>query len=157
MTLDNMTLRTSFTEAMKDAMRGKDQPTVDAVRLIIAKLKEQDIISRTAGKGDEIADEQILYMLQTMIKQRRESIEMTDKGGRAELDDMERDELAVIERFVPAQMDEAATLDAIRAAIAATGATTPKDMGKVMGELKGKYAGQIDFTKASPWVKEMLG
>lgn len=152
-----MPLRTDLTDAMKTAMRDKDQPRVDAVRLIIAKLKEQDIASRGAGKGDEIADDQILSMLQTMIKQRRESIEMYTKGGRAELAAKEQTEIAVIEGFLPAQMDEAATKEAIKAAIAAVGATSPKDMGKVMSELKGKFAGQIDFTRASPWVKELLG
>ena len=152
-----MSLRTQFTDAMKAAMIGKDQPRVDAVRLIVAKMKEQDIASRGAGKGDEIADAQILSMLQTMIKQRRESIDMYTKGGRAELAAKEQGEITVIESFLPAQLDEAATRDAIKAAIAATGAASAKDMGKVMAELKGKYAGQIDFGRAGPWVKEMLG
>lgn len=152
-----MNLRLTITEAMKAAMRDKDQPRVDAARLIIAKMKEQDIASRGSGKAEEINDEQIMAMLQGMVKSRRESIDMYTKGNRPELAAKEQQEIDVIQSFLPEQMDEAATRAAITAAIAATGAASARDMGKVIGELKSKYTGQMDFSKASPLVKEMLG
>lgn len=153
-----MSLRTSFTEELKNAMRDKNQPRVDAVRLIIAKMKEQDIAARTANPAntDGINEEQLLSMLQSMIKSRRESIDMYQKAGRSELADKEQSEIDVIQSFLPEQLDEAATRDAIKGVIAETGASSVKDMGKVMAELKTKYAGQIDFTKASGLVKDIL-
>jgi uncharacterized protein YqeY len=138
-------------------MRAKEARTVGALRLILAKLKDQDIAARPRGVTDGIPDEEILQMLQSMIKQRRESIALYEQGGRQELADQERDEIAVIERFLPRQMDEADTRAAIGAAIAATGAAGVKDMGKVMAELRARHAGQMDFGKASALVKGMLG
>lgn len=152
-----MALRETLNEEMKNAMREKNQPRLDAIRLIIAKMKEQDIAARPSGNLDGITEEQILSMLQGMVKSRRESIDMYQKGGRAELADKEQVEIDVIQSFLPAQMDEAAVRAAITAAIAETGAASPKDMGKVIGVLKGKYTGQMDFGLASPLVKEMLG
>lgn len=150
-------LRGQINDALKDAMRAKEARTVGALRLILAKLKDQDIAARPRGVTDGIPDEEILQMLQSMIKQRRESIALYEQGGRQELADQERDEIAVIERFLPRQMDEADTKAAIAAAIAATGAAGVKDMGKVMAELRARHAGQMDFGKASALVKGMLG
>jgi len=149
-------LREKLTEAMKDAMRAKDQAALGTIRLIIAKLKDVDIAARTEASREGVADDRILSMMQGMIKQRNESIALYEKGGRADLAEKEKAEIAVIERFLPRQMDEAAVDAAVREAIAAAGATSIKDMGGVMAALKGKYAGQMDFAKASAAVKKAL-
>lgn len=149
-------LREKLTEAMKDAMRAKDQAALGTIRLILAKLKDVDIAARTEASREGVADDKILSMMQGMIKQRNESIALYDKGGRADLAEKENAEIAVIERFLPQQMDEAAVEAAVREAIAAAGATSIKDMGGVMAALKGKYAGQMDFAKASAAVKKAL-
>ena len=149
-------LREKLTEAMKDAMRAKDQASLGTIRLIIAKLKDVDIAARTEANREGVADDKILSMMQGMIKQRNESIALYEKGGRADLAEKEKAEIAVIERFLPQQMDEAAVDAAVREAIAAAGATSIKDMGGVMATLKGKYAGQMDFAKASAAVKKAL-
>ena len=150
-------LREKLTEAMKEAMRAKDQASLGTIRLIIAKLKDVDIAARTEASREGVADDKILSMMQSMIKQRNESIALYEKGGRADLAEKEKAEIAVIERFLPQQMDEAAVEAAVREAIAAAGATSVKDMGGVMAALKGKYAGQMDFAKASAAVKKALG
>lgn len=150
-------LRDKLNDAMKDAMRARDTAALGTIRLILAKLKEVDIAARTEANREGVADDRILSMLQGMIKQRNESVVLYEKGNRADLADKEKAEIAVIERFLPQQMDEAAVDAAIREAIAATGATSIKDMGKVVGQLKAKYAGQIDFSKASAAVKKALG
>ena len=134
-------LREKLTEAMKDAMRAKDQASLGTIRLIIAKLKDVDIAARTEANREGVADDKILSMMQGMIKQRNESIALYEKGGRADLAEKEKAEIAVIERFLPQQMDEAAVEAAVREAIAAAGATSVKDMGGVMAALKSKYAG----------------
>jgi len=149
-------LRDKLNEALKDAMRARDQSAVGAIRLILAKLKEVDIAARTETSREGVADERILSMLQGMIKQRNESVVLYDKGNRPDLADKERAEIAVIERFLPQQMDEAAVDAAVREAIASSGATSMKDMGGVMAALKAKYAGQMDFAKASGAVKMAL-
>jgi uncharacterized protein YqeY len=151
-----MTLRTQITDAMKDAMRAKDDATLGAVRLVMAELKKRDIDARPRGLTDGIPDEEILSMMQSMIKQRRESITMYEKGNRADLVKQESSEITVIERFLPKQMGEAEVKAAIERVIAATGATSIKDMGKVMTEMKKAYAGQIDFASASNTVKTVL-
>jgi uncharacterized protein YqeY len=150
-----MTLRTQITDAMKDAMRAKQEATLGAVRLIMAELKKRDIDSRPKGIT-EIPDEEILGMLQGMIKQRRESIALYEKGHRADLVKQESDEITVIERFLPKQMDAAEIKAAIEKIVAATGAASIKDMGKVMAELKKTYAGQMDFAAAGTLVKTIL-
>jgi uncharacterized protein YqeY len=150
-------LRDKLNEAMKDAMRARDTAALGTIRLILAKLKEVDIAARTEANREGVADDRILSMLQGMIKQRNESVALYEKGNRADLAEKEKAEIAVIERFLPQQMDEAAVDAAIREAIAATGAASIKDMGKVVGQLKAKYAGQIDFSKASAAVKKALG
>ena len=149
-------LRDKLTDALKDAMRARDQSAVGAIRLILAKLKEVDIAARTETSREGVADDRILSMLQGMIKQRNESVALYDKGNRPDLADKERAEIAVIERFLPRQMDEAAVDAAVREAIASSGAKSIKDMGAVMTALKAKYAGQMDFAKASGAVKKAL-
>lgn len=150
-------LRTQITEAMKTAMRAKDDVTLSAVRLIMAKLKDLDIAARPKGITDGIKDDEICTMLQSMIKQRRESIVLYEQGNRPELAKQESDEIAVIERFLPAQMDETAVKAAIDSIVTNLGASSVKDMGKVMGELKKNFAGQMDFSLAGPLVKARLG
>lgn len=149
-------LRDKLNEALKEAMRARDMEAVGAVRLILAKLKEVDIASRTEANREGVADEKILSMLQGMIKQRNESITLYEKGNRPELAAKERAEIAVIERFLPKQMDDAAVDAAVKEAIASAGAKSVKDMGGVMAALKTKYAGQMDFAKASAAVKKAL-
>jgi len=149
-------LRDNLAEALKEAMRARDMTTVGAVRLILAKLKEVDIAARTEASREGVADDRILSMLQGMIKQRNESVVLYEKGNRPELAEKEKAEIAVIERFLPKQMDEAAVEAAVREAVASTGAKTVKDMGGVMAVLKAKYAGQMDFAKASAAVKKAL-
>jgi uncharacterized protein YqeY len=149
-------LRDKLNEALKESMRARDMAAVGAVRLILAKLKEVDIANRTEANREGVSDDKILSMLQSMIKQRNESITLYEKGGRSDLADKEKAEIAVIERFLPKQMDEVAVEAAVREAVAATGAKTVKDMGGVMAQLKAKYAGQMDFAKASAAVKKVL-
>ena len=149
-------LREKLTEALKDAMRARDTEALGAVRLILAKLKEVDIASRTEANREGVADDKILSMLQGMIKQRNESITLYEKGNRPELAAKEKAEIAVIERFLPKQMDDAAVDAAVKEAIASAGATSVKDMGGVMAALKTKFAGQMDFAKASAAVKKAL-
>jgi hypothetical protein len=149
-------LRDKLSEALKDAMRARDMVSVGTIRLVLAKLKEVDIASRTEANREGVADDKILSMMQGMIKQRNESIVLYEKGNRADLADKEKAEIVVIERFLPQQMDEAAVQAAVTEAIATAGATSIKDMGGVMAALKAKYAGQMDFAKASAAVKKTL-
>jgi uncharacterized protein len=148
-------MRERFTEDMKTAMRAGDKRRLATVRLVQAALKDKDIEARGAGKG-QASDEEILGLLQKMIKQRQESAAIYEGAGRAELASQEREEAEIIAAYLPKQMEEAETRAAIAAAIAETGAASMKDMGKVIGSLRGKYAGQMDFAKASALVKEML-
>ncbi len=147
-------MRAKITDDLKVAMKAGDKRRVDAIRLINAAIKDRDIAAR--GEGKTVSDEDILALLQKMIKSRQESLEIYEKNGRPELAETERSEIAVISSYLPAQMDEAAVADAIKAAIGETGAASIKDMGKVIGALKGKYAGQMDFAKASAAVKAAL-
>ena len=149
-------LRDKLNDAMKEAMRARDQASLGTIRLILAKLKDVDIAARTETSREGVAEDKILSMMQGMIKQRNESIALYEKGNRADLADKEKAEIAVIERFLPQQMDEAAVAAAVRDAIAAAGATSVKDMGGVMAALKAQYAGQMDFAKASAVVKKTL-
>lgn len=148
-------LRDELQKALKESMLSHDTATTGAVRLIIAGMKEKDVDAR--GKGQERAsDADLLSMMQGMIKQRNESIKMYLDGKRQDLADKEMAEIKVIEKFLPKQMSEAESLEAIKAVIAATGAASMKDMGKVMGALKTQYAGQLDFGKASAQIKSLL-
>jgi uncharacterized protein len=152
-----MPLRAEFTSALKDAMLKKDERTVGTVRLIMAKLKEADIAARPKGNTEGINETEIASLLQGMIKQRRESITIYEKAKRDDMVKQESGEIAVIERFLPKQMSEDELKSAITAAIKSTGASSIKDMGKVMGELKKNYAGQMDFSTAGAAVKSQLG
>lgn len=148
-------LREDLQKALKESMLAHDAATTSAVRLIIAGQKEKDVEAR--GKGaKEATDAELMAMMQTMIKQRNESIKMYLDGNRPELADKEKAEIAVIERFLPKQMNEAEMTAAIKAVIAETGASSMKDMGKVMGALKAKYAGQLDMGKANAVIKTII-
>ncbi|BCM87462.1 GatB/YqeY domain-containing protein [Methylobacterium indicum] len=148
-------LRQRLTAEMKEAMKAGDKAKLATVRLIQAALKDKDIEARGLAK-EPLSDEEIFSLLQKMIKQRNESATVYDQGGRPELAEAERAEAAIIAQFLPQQMDEDETRAAIQAAIAETGAASPKDMGKVIAALKGAYAGRMDFAKASGLVKGML-
>ena len=150
-----MALRESFTELMKEAMKAGDKRRTGTLRMITAALKDRDIEARGQGK-DPLDDGAVLGLLQKMIKQRQESVELYDKGGRPELASAERAEIEIITGYLPKQMSDAEMTAAIEAAIKETGAASMKDMGKVVGVLRGKYAGQMDFGKASGKVKELL-
>ncbi len=150
-------LRARFTDSLKDAMRAKNERAVGTLRLILAALKDRDIAARGKGNLDGIGEDEIAQMLQSMIKSRRESIVLYEQGGRLELADQERAEIAIIEGFLPRQMAPDEVEAAIKAAIAETGAKGIKDMGKVMAALKSRHAGQMDFTKASAATKALLG
>lgn len=149
-------LRQQINDAYKAAMVARDQAAVSALRLIMAEFKKKDIDGRTEGFPDGVPDDQLLSLLQKMIKQRRESITMFQQGNRPELAAKEQAEIDVIEKFLPKMLDEAETLDVIRRVAAEAGAVSPKDMGKVMAALKEGYAGKIDFQKASALVKQVL-
>lgn len=149
-------LRSRFTEAMKESMRAGDAPRTSTIRMIIAKLKEVDIAARPSGV-DKVPEEQVAAMLRGMVKSRRESVELYRQGNRPELAAKEEAEIAVIESFLPRQMDEGAMQDAVRAAIAEAGAASVKDMGKVMAILRAKHAATMDLSRAGPMVKAALG
>ncbi|MCP8937071.1 GatB/YqeY domain-containing protein [Alsobacter sp. SYSU M60028] len=148
-------MRQQFTDALKEAMKAGDKRRVSTVRLITAALKDRDIEARGAGK-EPLSDDEILGVLQKMVKQRQESLKIYEDAGRADLAEQEREELAIIMGFMPRQMDEAQVKAAIDAAVAETGAASLKDMGKVMAALKERYAGQMDFGKASAAIKARL-
>ena len=148
-------LREQINDAVKTAMKSQDKLRVSTLRLVNAAIKNADIEARGAGK-DALADGDILSVLQKLIKQRQESVELYDKGGRSELAAQERAEIAIISGFLPQQLSEAETREAIAGAIRETGAAGMKDMGKVIAALKARYAGRVDFAKASALVKGML-
>jgi uncharacterized protein YqeY len=150
-------LRQAFTDRLRQAMKARDARTVSTVRLMLAGLKDRDIAVRGEGNADGIAEPEIARMLQTMIRQRRESIALYEQGKRADLAQQERDEIAVIESFLPQQMNEDEIAAAAQAAIAETGAAGIKDMGKVMAALRERHAGTMDFSRAGPIVKRLLG
>jgi uncharacterized protein len=151
-----MSLREQFTEHMKEAMRSKDQRRLSTIRLINAALKDRDIANRTETSREGIGEEEILSLLAKMIKQREDSAEQYEKGNRPELAAAEREEIAIIREFMPKQMDPEGAKAAAEGVIRELGANSMKDMGRVMTALKERYAGQIDFAKASGTVKELL-
>ena len=151
-----MALRESFTELMKEAMKAGDKRRTGTLRMITAALKDRDIEARGQGKHP-LSDDDILGLLQKMVKQRQESLAIYEQAGRAELATQEREEIEIIMGFMPKQMDEAEMTAAIKTIIAETGASSVKDMGKVMAVMKERYAGQMDFAKASGAVKGVLG
>jgi uncharacterized protein YqeY len=148
-------LRDDINNAVKEAMKAKEERKLSTLRMVNSTIKNADIEARGQGKPP-LSDEALLSVLQKMIKQRQEAVELYDKGGRAELAAQEREEIAVISAYLPKQMSEDEVKKAISAIIAETGAAGVKDMGKVIGALKAKYAGQMDFAKASGLVKAML-
>jgi uncharacterized protein YqeY len=150
-------LRQRLSDALKSAMLGRDARTVSTVRLILAALKDRDIAARSRGVTDGIPEDEILQMLQSMMKQRRESISLYEQGGRLELAQQEAEEITIIERFLPVQLSDVEMADAVRGTIAEIGALGLKDMGRTMAALKEKFAGRMDFTKASSIVKQQLG
>lgn len=154
-----MALRDQINEALKTAMREKDKGRLSTLRLINAAIKDRDIAKRAEGgdAGDDgVGADEILQILGKMVKQRQESARAYEEGGRVELAEKERAEVVVIEEFLPRQLDAEETAQAIDAAISETGADSIRDMGKVMGVLKGKYNGQMDFGAVGPKVKERL-
>jgi uncharacterized protein YqeY len=151
-----MSLREKLTDAMKEAMKAKDAKRLATVRLMLASLKDRDIAARSETSRELLGDDEILTLLAKMIKQREESAAVYVQGGRPELAENERAEIAIIREFMPQQMDDAEAKAAIAAVVAELGATSVKDMGKVMGALKERYAGQMDFGKASGQVKDAL-
>jgi uncharacterized protein len=148
-------LRDDINNALKDAMKARDERRVSTLRLVNSALKNADIEARGQNKGP-LGDDELLALLAKMIKQRQESIELYEKGGRAELAQQERDEIAIITAYLPKQMSDAEVRTAITQAIADANASSMKDMGKVIAALKARYAGQMDFGKVSPLVKELL-
>jgi len=147
-----MGLRDRFTDAMKTAMKAKDAKRLGTIRLMLADVQKQGI----ASKNENLSDDEILSVLARMIKQREDSATAYEAGGRPELAAGERDEIVVIREFMPKQMSEEEARAAVKEVIAATGAASPKDMGKVMAALKERYTGAMDFGKASGLVKEAL-
>ena len=147
-------MRDEIMQAVKDAMKAGEKARLSTLRMVQAKIKDADIAARPAK--EKISDAEIVDLLARMVKQRRESISLYEQGGRPELADQERAEIKVIEGFMPTQLDEAGITAAIDGIIAETGAASVKDMGKVMAVLKEKYAGQMDFAKASALVKTRL-
>ena len=150
-----MGLREQFTDQLKASMKAGNAPRTSTLRMVLARLKDIDIAARPKGI-DRVPDEEIVGMLRSMVKSSRESVELYRQGHRQDLVDKEEAEIAVIETFLPQQMDETATEQAIAAAIAETGAAGIKDMGKVMAALRAKHAAALDLAKAGPMVKARL-
>ncbi len=151
-----MDLRTRITTDLKQAMRDKAVERLSTLRLVNAAIKDKDIDARAEGNEDGVGDAEVLAILGKMAKQRMESARAYEEGGRLDLAERERSEILVIEEFLPRQLDEAETEAAIDAAVAETGASSFRDMGKVMGVLKAKYTGQMDFGRVGPRIKDRL-
>ena len=149
-------LRTRLTDSLKTAMKSRNERSTSTLRLILAAIKDRDIAAKSKGNRDGVSNDEVLGLLQSMIKQRHESIEMYEKGRRPELAQREAEEITVIEGFLPKQLSDDELAQAIQDVIADVEAESLKDMGKAMGALKEKYTGRIDFSKASAMVKERL-
>ena len=152
-----MDMRTRLQGALKEAMKAKDSQRLSTLRLINAAIKDKDIALRGEGREEGVSDADVLQILGKMVKQRQESARAYEEGGRLELAQKEREEITVIEDFLPKQLDAEEAAAAIDKAIADSGASSIRDMGKVMGILKGKYTGQMDFGSVGPMVKDRLG
>ena len=150
-------LRQAFRDRLKEAMKARDSRTVSTVRLILAGLKDRDVAERGQGNPDGLSESEIQRMLQAMIKQRRESIALYRQGNRPDLAQQESEEIAVIESFLPRQLDEDEIETAAKAAIHETGAATVKDSGKVMAALRERHGGVIDLGRAGAIVRRLLG
>ena len=151
-----MSSREEFNNQLKEAVKSKDQIAVSTIRLILAALKDRDIAAKSKGNTEGISETEIMSLLQSMIKQRNESIRVYRDAGRDELAEREEAEVVVIEKFLPKQLDENEMRTIIDQKIAETGANDIKDMGKVMNAMKTDYAGQMDMSKAGALVKEKL-
>ena len=149
-------LRQIITDSLKTAMKARDELGTSTFRMVLAALKDRDIDARGKGKPEGIAEPEIMSMLQNLIKSRRDSIELYQKGGRPELAAKESAEIAVIQKLLPQQMDEAGTAAAVKKLVEELGAKTVKDMGRVMAALKERHAGRIDMAKAGAIVKQHL-
>ena len=149
-------LRRQFDEALKNALKAREACRVATIRLILAALKDRDVAERGRGNGAGLTDREILTLLQTMIRQRRESIGQYERGGRIDLAEREAEEIAVIETFLPPAIEGEDLVSAVCGVVSDLDARTIKDMGRTMACLKAKYAGRMDFAKASGLVKEML-
>jgi len=149
-------VREALNDALKEAMKAQDKCAVSTIRLILAALKEKDIAARGGGEAALAGDAEIMAMLQTMVKQRHDSIDMYQKGDRPELAQRERDEVAIIERFLPRQLSDSELEAAVDSAVEEVGADSLKWMGKVMAMLRERYAGQMDFAKAGALAKKRL-
>jgi len=149
-------IRQDLKNALQDAIRAKDSRAVSTLRLITAAIKDRDICERSKGNNDGISDDQVMGLLQTMIKQRRESIRLYEQGARLDLADGEAQEIEVIKRFLPQQMEQSEIADAVAGAISQIGASSLKDMGRVMAKLRADYAGRMDFAMASNLAKGTL-
>ncbi len=151
-----MELRTRISEALKQAMRDKDAAKLSTLRLINAAIKDKDIDARAKGNDDGVPEAEVLAILGKMTKQRMESARAYEEGGRLDLAERERSEIEIIEEYLPRQLSEEETAAAVDAAIAEIGAEGIRDMGKVIGALKARYTGQMDFGKVGPMVKDRL-
>ena len=151
-----MVLRTRISDALKQAMKDKDADRLSTLRLINAAIKDKDIAARATGNDDGVPEAEVLAILGKMTKQRMESARAYEEGGRLDLAERERSEIAIIEEFLPRQLSDAETEAAISAAIEEIGADSIRDMGKVIGALKSKYTGQMDFGAVGPMVKDRL-
>ena len=152
-----MDMRERINAALTEAMKAKDAGRLSTLRLIRAAIKDREIAARGDGEESVIGDDEVLAILGKMVKQRQESARQYEEGGRLELAEKERGEISVIEDFLPRQLDDAEVDAAITAAMAEVGAESIRDMGKVMGALKAKYTGQMDFGAVGPMVKAKLG
>ena len=151
-----MSLRDRLSISLKDAMRAKDATRLMTLRLINATIKDRDIDARAEGNDTGVSDNDLLAILSKMVKQRQESARAYEEGGRLELAEKELSEITIVEEFLPSQLSAAETEQAIADAIAESGANSIRDMGKVMGVLKSKYTGQLDFGKVGGVVKAQL-
>jgi len=151
-----MSLRERFTDSLKEAMKAREPRRVSTLRLMLAALKDRDIANRSEESREGVSDDEILSLLAKMIKQREESAETYEKGGRPELAAAEREEIVIIREFMPRQMTEDEAKAAVKAIVAEAGAASMKDMGKVMAALKAKHAASMDMAKAGPLVKARL-
>ena len=149
-------IRPRLNEALTESIKAKEKRAVSTLRLILACLKDRDIAARGKGVTDGITDDEIMALLQTMIRQRQDSIALYEQGGRLDLAEGEREEVEIIRRFLPEQMDEGSIEQAVESVIADVGAKGLKDMGRTMAELRSRYAGRMDFAKASGMVKSVL-
>lgn len=152
-----MELRARVSTALKEAMKAKDSTRLSTLRLINAAIKDRDIEARGEGKDEGVGDDVVLAIMGKMVKQRQESAKVYEEGSRLELAEKELSEIKIIEDFLPRQLSDDEAAAAIDAAIAQVGAESIRDMGKVIGVLKGKYTGQMDFGKTGPMVKDKLG